>query len=1133
MRKKFLKTFLIFSLLIAAIPNEKAMAISNSGLSYPFQRFEYDGSYVYDFGLNFILDKSIGAGRLTNDSLMLGSNNSSADGVTNTYRRDRSTEYQGDCGTAKARGWTHYKNEWLSWSTYERFYSDGYAEWLCGYDTWTANGFSKNQGNYIQYKDDPPYGKRGPWYDGNRENYYRRPVLMLYKRNKPNPVLMKTYMCDEGKPTYSEGNRLWVNGNNDFKIRTWGYDLYPNSYGQEAQYEANIRWLYLGLTANNFHESQYNNKQYCDFVGKIDGNNSDGNYKDFLSPWDLGGDRMEYIAPYWRGYDGDKRETYDGLRRNGMGIEMGAKLNHMEEVYPCSKLENKYEVTTGDWYRYFDYNGTKYNTIKADSEAPTGTDAYIDNLTPFGYDIVVRGVSDNGQSGVNRVIFPTWTEKNGQDDIQSNWYSSATGENLGNGTWKYHVNTSDHNNESGEYNTHIYLIDNVGNQNSFKQFKVTMEKAEVIADKVSINDSYQSNGVNWVKQDSNFGIKISGRTAFNCSQYKINSLHPLIKHNYGSTYINGYIRNYEQTSTNGGVSTDENPYLKFNGVFTRRNQNYAESIFSTKLTRDNERLTIYPLLRVYRDGDYTDDNKIIISNEWLESGKETVVISDGVAPSVNGMPSSAWTNKDVSFTLCANDTGSGVRSIDLYEGNMRIASEKNTISYVEKNEGINNFRVIASDNVGNTKEQTFQIKIDKTAPTVTGILPERWSREDITIELSALDNGSGMKSIELFRNGTKVSSGNEYINYVEKNEGINRFKVVAIDNVGNKTEEEFQVMIDKTAPSIDGIPSNSWTNKDVAFTLTAKDNGSGVKAIELYKENVRLVSGVGSLNYVEKNEGVHNFKVVTIDNVGNAKEQNFQVRIDKTPPTVMGIPPEDWITEDINISLKAIDNLSGMKSITLSRDNNTITTGVDSINYTHREDGSFVYSIVAVDNAGNIYIRNFTVNKASNKIFGLANLYRVDKIGEVNRQRVEGPVGAPLPIYTGTKACMEIDNMGTNLIDVEFYKDSIPIKDISFLGINEELISYDGSITLFEESKLKPGDNPSDNKVSLKISDFTKRNKTQFEFILPKSLPEKSVISMKITCYNKAGNKINNELGSKFFIVKGNPYKDININNTR
>ena len=108
----------------------------------------------------------------------------------------------------------------------------------------------------------------------------------------------------------------------------------------------------------------------------------------------------------------------------------------------------------------------KTTVIKIDKTAPTHTRAEVKNITTTGYDVYVYGVTDGTGSGVNRVQFPTWTNENWQDDIQSNWQTnaSATGVKQADGTtWVYRVNVTDHKNEYGEYLTDIYAYDNIGN----------------------------------------------------------------------------------------------------------------------------------------------------------------------------------------------------------------------------------------------------------------------------------------------------------------------------------------------------------------------------------------------------------------------------------------------------------------------------------------------------------------------------------------------------------------------------------------------------------------------------------------------------------------------------------------------
>lgn len=54
-----------------------------------------------------------------------------------------------------------------------------------------------------------------------------------------------------------------------------------------------------------------------------------------------------------------------------------------------------------------------------------------------------------------QVLFPTWSETNGQDDIV--WYS---GVNRGNGTWSVTVDSNNHK-HGGKYNTHAYVAKTV------------------------------------------------------------------------------------------------------------------------------------------------------------------------------------------------------------------------------------------------------------------------------------------------------------------------------------------------------------------------------------------------------------------------------------------------------------------------------------------------------------------------------------------------------------------------------------------------------------------------------------------------------------------------------------------------
>ena len=60
-------------------------------------------------------------------------------------------------------------------------------------------------------------------------------------------------------------------------------------------------------------------------------------------------------------------------------------------------------------------------------------------------------------AGTTSVTFPTWSDKNGQDDLI--WYNG----NLNNGVGSIRINIRNHKNDTGSYITHVYAYDKYNN----------------------------------------------------------------------------------------------------------------------------------------------------------------------------------------------------------------------------------------------------------------------------------------------------------------------------------------------------------------------------------------------------------------------------------------------------------------------------------------------------------------------------------------------------------------------------------------------------------------------------------------------------------------------------------------------
>ena len=115
--------------------------------------------------------------------------------------------------------------------------------------------------------------------------------------------------------------------------------------------------------------------------------------------------------------------------------------------------------TNGTNIQLWEKNNTKaqifsLQVFNADTESPVVSNIAVNKISSKGYRVTCY-VSDN--VGITEVLFPTWTDNNGQDDII--YYKGTVSGN----TATIYIPTSKHNNEKGTYITHIYAYDQAGN----------------------------------------------------------------------------------------------------------------------------------------------------------------------------------------------------------------------------------------------------------------------------------------------------------------------------------------------------------------------------------------------------------------------------------------------------------------------------------------------------------------------------------------------------------------------------------------------------------------------------------------------------------------------------------------------
>lgn len=130
-------------------------------------------------------------------------------------------------------------------------------------------------------------------------------------------------------------------------------------------------------------------------------------------------------------------------------------------VIPAAMLKNgSNQLELNAYYNDTVFHIASMNVDFKNEVMPEISDVQIEKDVE-GYTITCH-VSDD--FGIDRVQFPTWTEENGQDDIDRNWSNSEQSRGLlENGKVSFRVNRAEHNNETGKYYTHIYAYDIHGN----------------------------------------------------------------------------------------------------------------------------------------------------------------------------------------------------------------------------------------------------------------------------------------------------------------------------------------------------------------------------------------------------------------------------------------------------------------------------------------------------------------------------------------------------------------------------------------------------------------------------------------------------------------------------------------------
>jgi hypothetical protein len=612
---------------------------------------------------------------------------------------------------------------------------------------------------------------------------------------------------------------------------------------------------------------------------------------------------------------------------------------------------------------------------------------------------------------------------------------------------------------------------------------------------------YSFDDVNWYTYNGPFTISTEGLT--NIFYYSIDNAGNVENLNYKAVFI-------DKTPPVTSISLSGTPGL--NGWYTSDvavtltatdyvSGVYFSGVHQTEYSFDGITWNIYTgPFTISTEGATTVYYRSIDNAGNVENTNTAVIMIDKTPPvtsiSLSGTPGlNGWYTSNVTATLTATDSVSGVSTTEYsFDGvNWNIYTGPFTIS----TEGVTTVYYNSTDNAGNVENtNTITVMIDKTPPvtsiSLSGTLGlNGWYTSDVTATLTATDSVSGVAITEYSFDNT---TWNIYTGpFTISTEGVTTVYYNSTDNAGNvENTNTAVIMIDKTPPvtsiSLSGtLGLNGWYTSNVNVSLTASDNVSGVNVTEYSFDGITWNIYTGP--FTISTEGVTTVYYRSIDNAGNVENTNTAViMIDKTPPvtsiSLSGTPGlNGWYTSNVNVTLTAIDNVSGVALTEYSLNGttswNTYTgpftisaEGVTTLYYNSTDNAGNVEAMntkvimvdktppvtnltigtpIYIDSAGNVYVTsatNFTLT-ATDSISGVAHTYY--RINGGNWTEYTGAFNIKGPIKTYTIDYYSVDvagnsepvNSKTVILEEEFHGWGV-------LRIGGELFSGDTNLFLSE-----------------------------------------------------------------------------------
>lgn len=334
-----------------------------------------------------------------------------------------------------------------------------------------------------------------------------------------------------------------------------------------------------------------------------------------------------------------------------------------------------------------------------------------------------------------------------------------------------------------------------------------------------------------------------------------------------------------------------------------------------------------------------------------------------------------WYSGDVNYSVQASsDLGiekveydiSGIQSSVEVDGEKQYSAEV-PVSEKALEDGTVDFKVKVTTVGGEVKEYSDTIKVDNVNPTIEGIGTSldwdsfhvygdtAYLTEAFSLKGVATDKASGIKSVEVFKDGNKVSDS---LDYTVESSGT--YSVKLTDNAGNVSEYTLgdfadltfsSVIISDYTPSINDISIggdsqliNDKTWYSSLGNLNFSIDGEYLENLFVKVDTKYLYDGKGeskdySISLDDLDDGYHKLTITVLSRNGKSDKYTVDFRVDRTKPELLDMETETgmwldnkiWFSTNPVLRVQGTDSYSGVAKYILIDENGKETSAEDGV----------------------------------------------------------------------------------------------------------------------------------------------------------------------------------------------------------